>query len=160
VRDAGGTDDVDVVVRAATVADENQLLRLWALVTDPGDAGAEAWQPNARRWLARALRDEDSARFPLVEVDRAVVATAVATLDVGVPNPHCPRGRTVRLANVVTLPEHRGNGFATRLVDDVIAWARGIHADRIDLSASEQGQALYERRGFVLTTAPRMKLML
>lgn len=46
------------------------------------------------------------------------------------------------------------------LVLDVVAWARSIAADRVDLSATPAGQHLYEKLGFTLTSAPRMKLVL
>ncbi|MGZ5374781.1 MAG: GNAT family N-acetyltransferase, partial [Aeromicrobium sp.] len=89
-----------------------------------------------------------------------IVATAIGTLEIGVPNPHCLRGRTARLANVITLPGHRGQGYGTTLVEDVIAWARAIGADRLDLSATPDGQRAYEKLGFTMTSAPRMKLIL
>jgi GNAT superfamily N-acetyltransferase len=72
----------------------------------------------------------------------------------------CPRGRTVRLANVITVPQHRGCGYGTLLVADVIEWAKSINADRVDLSSTEEGRRLYDKAGFVLTSAPRMKLVL
>ena len=96
----------------------------------------------------------------MIEVDGDVVATAIGTLELGVPNPQCPRGRTVRLANVITAPEHRGRGYGTLLVGDVVEWARSIDADRVDLSATPAGQRIYEKAGFTLTKAPRMKLVL
>lgn len=148
-------------VRAATAADADRLLSLWALVHDEDDRARDAaWRPRAREWFVRVVDEPAAARFPVVEVDGAVVATAIGTLEVGVPNPHCPRGRTVRLANVFTVPEHRRRGFGALLVDDVVAWARSIEADRVDLSATPDGRRLYERVGFVLTSAPRMKLVL
>jgi GNAT superfamily N-acetyltransferase len=96
----------------------------------------------------------------VIEVYGELVATAIGTLETGVPNPQCVRGRTVRLANVITLPEHRGQGHGSALVLDVVAWARSIAADRLDLSATPAGQRIYERLGFTLTSAPRMKLVL
>lgn len=96
-----------------------------------------------------------------MEVGGVVVAAAVGTIEIGVPNPLCPRGRVVRLANVITLPTHRGRGHATDLVLDVIAWAEVVvGADRVDLSATPGGRRIYERLGFVVTSAPRMKLVL
>ena len=64
----------------------------------------------------------------------------------------------MRLANVITSPERRGKGYGTELVHDVIEWARSIDADRVDLSATPDGQRIYEKAGFVATKAPRMKL--
>jgi GNAT superfamily N-acetyltransferase len=148
-------------LRTATPADGPRLLGLWALVFDGEDAvAAMAWQEKAHAWFLRAVEDPSAAHFPVIEVDRVLVGTAIGTLETGVPNPYCPHGRVVRLANVVTVPEHRGQGHATRLVADVVAWARSIDADRVDLSATPDGQRVYEALGFELSRAPRMKLAL
>ena len=148
-------------IRTATAADAAQLLILWALMFDEDDTGpATTWKQHALEWFTRLVEDRTTARFPVVEVDGDVVATAIGTLELGVPNPQCLRGRTVRLANVITLPQHRGRGYGTLLVRDVIDWARSIDADRVDLSATPDGLRLYRRVGFTLTTAPRMKLVL
>ncbi|MBL7259999.1 GNAT family N-acetyltransferase [Paractinoplanes lichenicola] len=146
-------------LRVATKSDGDDLLELWALLFDERDAEAP-WRTHAAEWFARYVDDPDTARFPVIEDDGAIVATAVGTLELGVPNPQCVRGRTVRLANVITLPAHRGRGFGSALVLDVLEWARSIEADRVDLSATPEGQRLYERLGFAHTKAPRLKLVL
>lgn len=149
------------VLRAATIHDLGQLLRLWDLLFDEaGSGGHRPWRNHAQAWFERTVGDSRSAHLPVVETAGAVVATAIGTLEVGVPNPFCPRGRMVRLVNVFTLPEHRGKGHASALVHEVVEWARLVDADRVDLSATPQGQPVYARAGFVLTTAPRMKLVL
>jgi GNAT superfamily N-acetyltransferase len=147
-------------LRAATINDCAALLRLWTYLFDADSPEAEAWRAPAGEWFARFVDDSLTARFPLIEWNRQVVATAIGTLEIGVPNPHCIRGRTVRLSNVFTLPEHRGSGYGTSLVRDVIDWARSINADRVDLSTTPLGQSIYQKVGFSPTTAPRMKLIL
>jgi len=148
-------------LRVAIANDGPQLLRLWGLLFDQDEVAAdEPWRTHAQEWFARYVGDDGTARFPVVEAGGEIVATAVGTLELGVPNPMCPQGRTVRLANVITLPEHRGYGYGTSLVRDVIEWARSIDADRVDLSSTEEGQRLYDKAGFVLTSAQRMKLVL
>ena len=148
-------------LRTAQAEDGAQLLRLWALLFDEnGTTPEEPWKGHAREWFTRYVDDADQARFPVIEADGELVATAIGTLEIGVPNPQCVRGRTVRLANVITLPEHRGQGLGTMLVLDVVAWARSIAADRVDLSATPTGQRIYEKVGFTVTSAPRMKLVL
>lgn len=148
-------------VRAANVGDSIQLIRLWALLFDEGDkATEEPWRDHARDWFTQVVDDACSAWLPVIEVDGEIVATAIGTLELGVPNPLCIRGRTVRLANVISLPDHRGHGYGTTLVLDVIDWARSIAADRVDLSATPEGRRIYERVGFTMTSAPRMKLVL
>jgi GNAT superfamily N-acetyltransferase len=124
------------------------------LVFNEDDADpSTAWKKPAQEWFGRLVDDRLTACFPVIEVDGDVVATAIGTLELGVPNPQCPRGRTVRLANVITLPAYRGRGYGTLLVLHVIEWARSIEADRVDLSATPDGQRIYERAGFKRTTA-------
>ncbi|SEG95976.1 Ribosomal protein S18 acetylase RimI [Nonomuraea solani] len=148
-------------LRTATTHDGVELLNLWALLFDEDNAAREdPWRSHAAEWFGRSVDDPSSVRFPVIEVGDAIVATAIGTLELGVPNPQCAKGRTVRLANVITLPGHRGRGYGTRLVLDVLDWARSIDADRVDLSATPEGRRLYEKLGFTTTSAPRMKLAL
>lgn len=148
-------------LRTATIDDGPRLIQLWALLFDESTSTSEAvWRAQARTWFAQCVADSSTARFPVVDVDGQIVATAIGTLELGVPNPHGPQGRVVRLANVITHPTHRGSGFGTLVVDDVTQWARSIKADRVDLSATPEGQRIYTRAGFVPTSAPRMKLVL
>jgi GNAT superfamily N-acetyltransferase len=147
-------------LRAATIDDLAQLLPLWGLLFDEDTDSGQPWRDHARSWFREVVSTPEAACFPVIVVDDVVVATAIGTLELGVPNPHCPRGRTVRLANVVTLPEHRRHGYATLLVQHVVTWAGSVGADRVDLSATPDGRRIYEREGFVLTSAPRMKRIL
>jgi GNAT superfamily N-acetyltransferase len=152
---------IDGGLRYATQADIDALLYLWGLVFDEDlDSVVQPWRRYARTWFEGVVNDPESACFPVIEVEGTIVATAIGTLELGAPNPQCVRGRAVRLANVVTLPDHRSRGYGTRLVDSVIEWAISIQADRVDLSATPDGQRIYEKAGFVLTSAPRMKLVL
>jgi GNAT superfamily N-acetyltransferase len=147
-------------LRLATAEGGARLLRLWALLFDDEPTSEQPWTGHARDWFAPYFGDPLTARFPAIEVDGELVATAIGTLEIGVPTPQCLRGRTVRLANVITLPEHRGHGHGTTLVLDVVAWAWSIAADGVDPSATPAGQRVYERLGFAVTSAPRMKLVL
>ena len=137
------------------------MLSLWDLLFDDMDPlHATTWKEHARGWFASHVDDHSSTRLPVIDVQGSIVAAAIGTVELGVPNPQSPRGRAVRLANVITLPVHRGRGYATELIRDVIMWAKVVGADRIDLSATPDGQRIYEQLGFSLTSAPRMKLVL
>lgn len=50
-------------------------------------------------------------------------------------------------------------GDATR-ARVVVTWARDIGADRVDLSATPEGERVYELAGFRRASAPRLKLAL
>lgn len=156
------TQDFSGSLRPARIDDIRHLLPLWEMLFDADDSPAgAAWKAHAREWFRENVDDGAHARIPVIDVDGEVVATAVGTVEIGIPNPQCIRGRVVRLANVIVLPAHRGHGYGTELVRDVIAWAETVvGADRVDLSATPDGQRIYEKLGFVLTSAPRMKLVL
>ncbi|MCA1697065.1 MAG: GNAT family N-acetyltransferase [Actinobacteria bacterium] len=149
-------------LRPARGDDIQRLLALWELLFDEIDSPmTTAWKTHAREWFAGNVDSGATTRIPVVDIEGEVIAAAVGTVEIGVPNPQCPTGRGVRLANVITLPAHRGRGYATELVRDVIAWAEVIvGADRIDLSVTSDGQRIYQQLGFILTSAPRMKLVL
>ena len=123
-------------------------------------ASSLTWQKEALEWFARVVEDHGRTHLPVVEISGEIVASAVGILEIGVPNPHSPTGRAVRLMNVMTLPDHRGHRYATELVNSVILWGSNLKVDRIDLSATAEGQRLYERLGFTIASAPRMKRML
>lgn len=96
---------------------------------------------HAHDWLAQSLGNSDAAHLPVISIKGEIVATAIGTLELVVPNPHSPRGRTVRLANVITAPAHRRLGYGARLVHNMVDWAGSIDADRVDLSATPTGNA-------------------
>ncbi|HEX4728036.1 MAG TPA: GNAT family N-acetyltransferase [Jatrophihabitans sp.] len=148
-------------LRQARPDDAGQLLSLWQSLFDELPAAtATDWQEPAHEWFAQFVDEPRSARIPVIEVAGELVASAVGVLEQHVPNPMSPTGRAVRLVNVITLPDHRGHGYATELISDVIDWSRRIATDRIDLSATAQGQRIYQRLGFLPTSALRMKLVI
>lgn len=53
------------------------------------------------------------------------------------------------IINVYTMPEWRGNGVATALVEHIIEYVKSTPAKRISLHASEMARSVYERLGFV-----------
>jgi GNAT superfamily N-acetyltransferase len=126
--------------RDALARDVDQLLPLCGMLFNETPEAVASWRGAARAGPARLYSIERSHVF-VVEVEGSIVACAVGTLELNVPNPQCPRGRAVRLANVITLPVHRGRGFGTALVDFVLDWARSIQADRVGLSATPEGSA-------------------
>jgi hypothetical protein len=106
-------------LRRARLDDAEQLLTLWHLLFDEMDPPhATAWKEHARDWYTSHVDDGTSVRLPVIDVQGSIVATAIGTVELGVPNPQCPRGRAVRLANVIALPAHRGRVYARELIRD------------------------------------------
>jgi GNAT superfamily N-acetyltransferase len=65
------------------------------------------------------------------------------------PRINAPRALDGRIRSVYVDPGYRRRGVATRLLEAAIAEALREHVDRLTLSASTYGLALYERVGFV-----------
>ena len=88
-------------LRTAKAEDDARLLRLWAFLFDEGGTTSEEpLKSHARERFTRHVDDTRNARFPAIEVDGEHIATAVGTLEIGVPSPqvrpegHCaPRER-------------------------------------------------------------------
>ena len=66
-------------------------------------------------------------------------------------------GREAIIQNVFTEPDWRRRGLAALLIKGIIDWTRGDGIDSVVLHASDEGRALYERLGFVLTTEMRFR---
>ncbi|MFJ4997166.1 GNAT family N-acetyltransferase [Microbacterium sp. NPDC088619] len=81
-------------------------------------------------------------------VDGAMIGAAWIALLPRVPSP----GASVRLSadiqSVFVLPEHRGSGVGTALVDAATAHANSAGASRITVHSSERAVPVYRRLGF------------
>lgn len=60
-------------------------------------------------------------------------------------------GLEAYIMNMYTLPEWRGQGIATALMQEIIKYVQQTSAKRIWLHTTKDGQPVYERNGFVLT---------
>ena len=61
------------------------------------------------------------------------------------------------VVNVYVEPEWRRRGFARRLMQTLMHWARERGIERVVLHASRDGRALYEELGFVQTNEMRLE---
>jgi GNAT superfamily N-acetyltransferase len=99
---------------------------------------AAGWNQTAEDWL-RLLELEPEGCFG-IDADGRVAASATVIA----------YGRELAwIGMVLTLPEYRGRGFATRLMERCLEFCqqRGIATVRLD--ATEQGRPVYARLGFV-----------
>ena len=140
-------------IEAATVADIPQLvdLRIGYLTADYGQLSDDQIDdltfevPNYLLYhLGRTLhvfvaRDEASD---------VIAACAWLLLVEKPPSPRFPHGHTGVLFNVYTVPEHRRQGLARRVMDLLITDATARALDVLELHATEDGYPLYRSLGF------------
>ena len=67
-------------------------------------------------------------------------------------------GKLGYLLNFYTIPEARGNGIATRLLNELIGEARSLGLRYVHLHASKDGEPIYRKAGFVEPKMPELVL--
>lgn len=77
-----------------------------------------------------------------------IVSTAFLVIVEKPANLAWPTGKTGTILNVLTYPEYRNKGYATKALNLLIDVAKKHDASFIDLSASELGRPLYKKLGF------------
>lgn len=150
-------------IRKATIEDMDILikLRLDYLSADMGSL-APADEAAIRSQLATYYTKHINNDFiaVLAELNGIVVSTAFLVISEKPANPTFITGKTGTILNVLTYPEYRRMGIATKLVYRIIDEAKQQGVSSIDLSATEDGKPLYEKLGFIESKYPYMKLRL
>ncbi len=96
------------------------------------------WNQTAWDWL-RLLELEPEGCFGIAADGRIVASATGITY-----------GRELAwIGMVLTLPEYRGRGFATRLMERCLDYCQQRGIDTVRLDATEQGRPVYAKLGFV-----------
>lgn len=69
------------------------------------------------------------------------------------------RGNVPYILSMYTEPQYRGCGVASRLVREMVRWARSRRYGRVLLHASRFGRPVYERLGFEASSEMRLELI-
>lgn len=158
-----------MLVRPATVSDVDVIAHhRVAMFIDMGRTTARVAEPLrslSRDYLLEAIPRGEYVGWlasPPETPERIVSGTGVQIRRV-LPFPFtredgsvgAARGRQAIVINVYTEPEFRRRGFARRLMQEVIDWARRSGMESLVLHAAKDGVALYEELGFRHTTEMR-----
>ena len=127
----------------------------------------ESFRTKALDCLSQALASGDYVGWLVSETcaPEKIIAGAGVSMRVVPPYPYrhddgeitIADGRQGLIVNVFTEPEWRRRGIAKLLMRQIIAWSREQHLADLVLHASDDGRALYEQLGFVLTNEMRLK---
>lgn len=116
-------------LRLATKADLADLMRL---------STAVGWNQVEADWL-RLLELEPEGCFGIEDDGRVAASATVITY-----------GRELAwIGMVLTLPDCRGRGFATRLMERCLDYCDGRQVRTVKLDATDLGRPVYEKFGFV-----------
>jgi GNAT superfamily N-acetyltransferase len=111
----------------------------------------------ARPWLARALADGSYRHWLATDSSGVVAGGGGVLLSPWPANPHDPCTERAVILNVYTEIEFRRRGIAQRVMQTILAWIRAYGLQSVNLHASEEGRALYEKLGFVQTNEMRLR---
>jgi GNAT superfamily N-acetyltransferase len=145
-------------IRPATTDDIPHIVAHRAgMFRDMGTAAAFPGMATAfARWLATTLPSGDYHGWLAITPSGEVVAGAGLIVFAWPPGPITMDGRCACVFNVYTLPSHRRQGLARRLIDAIHDWSRAQGIERIILNASRDGHPIYKAMGYVDVEQPMM----
>lgn len=111
----------------------------------------------ARPWVARALADGSYRHWVAVDASERVAGGGGVLLSPWPANPHDPCTERAVILNVYTEIEFRRRGIAQRVMQTILAWIKIYGLQSVNLHASEEGRALYEKLGFIQTNEMRLR---
>ena len=146
-------------IRLASQQDLPDLARLLWWHAAPTEQAAESvesfgvglagwWADHHDSHVAFVARRADAGAGPGAVRGADVVGMAWLALLPRVPRPGTTDRRSADVQSVFVLPEHRGRGIGSALVQAAVEHAARRGAGRVTVSSSVQAVPLYERLGF------------
>ena len=111
----------------------------------------------ARPWLARALADGSYRHWLAIDSGERVAGGGGVLLCPWPWNPFDPCTERAVILNVYTEIEFRRRGAARLVMETILAWIKAYGLRSVNLHASAEGRALYEKLGFAATNEMRLR---
>ena len=142
-----------VTARQATVEDAEELTRLReVMISSLAPITDHAWRELCVEAFRDALADPDGPLQAFVtdapDEPGVLAASSVGVIQQRLPGPSNPSGMTGYILSVATDERYRRQGHARAVVTATIDWMRDCGVPRVDLHASDDGEALYRDLGF------------
>ncbi len=139
-------------IRRATIEDTDQLVQLRLLLfEETGElvqSDASTFAEAIHAFLIKSLPQESFLAW-IAESDHRIVASSGLVPFERLPVPENLLGKEGYILNMYTLPEWRGQGLATALLQEIISFAKETGIRRLWLHATEVGRPVYEKIGFI-----------
>jgi GNAT superfamily N-acetyltransferase len=129
------------------------------MFTEMGEVGDYAtMRTKFAEWLDRTIPAEIYRAWVACDDTGAVVAGCGLILIDRAPNPSNLTTHSAYVYNVFVEPEHRKQGLARRLMEEIHSWCREAQIGIVSLHASEFGEHLYETLGYKRSNEMRLRL--
>jgi GNAT superfamily N-acetyltransferase len=134
-------------IRQATIDDIDELTELRQRFLTEIGYGSDAVPNAVRSYLDKALPTGDFVAF-VAESAGHIIATSGVQIFQKPPHARNLSGKEGFVLNMFTLPEWRGRGIATALMQRIVGFVRDRGATCIRLHTSESGVGIYTKLGF------------
>ena len=141
--------------KKATIADIDELVRTRMIVLRAAnklsdDEDMSTVEKESCEYYKRALETGEHIAYLVYDDGTFIGAGGVSFYQV-MPTYHNPTGKKAYIMNMYTAPEYRRQGIAYRTLDLLVKDVREQGVSQIALEATEMGQPLYQKYGFVKT---------
>lgn len=155
--------NAEYVIRTATIEEVKALIELRVAMFE-----AMGYDESDLQRSVGAMRDYFEQHLPtgafrvwVAEDEGTPIASIGLVIHSIPPSPHNTVGKEAYLMNLVTLPKHRRQGIAKRLLRHVLNVVQSEGIPKVSMHASAEGRRLYEELGFkVSDDLPEMRLTL
>lgn len=139
--------------KKATIEDIDELVRTRIIVLRAAnklsnDVDMSVVEMESYAYYKRALESGNCIAYLVYDDGIFVGAGGVSFYQV-MPTYHNPTGEKAYIMNMYTAPEYRRQGIAFHTLDLLVKDAKAQGVSQIALEATDMGQPLYEKYGFV-----------
>ena len=147
-----GVGDIEILV-------EYRVRFLNEFFNHPEDEEAETIRKELEEYFSKLIPSEDFIAL-LAEYNGEVIGVGGMAVWQILPTYGFKSGRAGCILNMYTIPEARGKGVCTRLLDELIKEAKSLGIRYLHLRASDDGINIYRKTGFVEPECVEMELKL
>ena len=143
--------NTEIQIRVAIESDAPLLARFrYELRSSSAEMieGEEQFIERCTLWMCERLRSDSCWRCWIAESDEVPCGNVWAQLVEKIPNPAVEGEGFLYVTNFYVREQYRGKGIGTRLLSEVLAWAKTKNAHTAILWPRERGKSLYVRHGF------------
>jgi GNAT superfamily N-acetyltransferase len=141
-----------ITIRQATTDDIPDLVRLRRVMCEgmgwDDPVKLDEMEQTASAYFVEAIPTGDFRGWLAITPAGEAVGTGGVIIDQHIPIPANPSGKVGYILNVATIPSHRRQGIARRVLQTMLAWLGEQGIRRATLHTSDVGRSLYESLGF------------
>ncbi|HZD60431.1 MAG TPA: GNAT family N-acetyltransferase, partial [Anaerolineae bacterium] len=112
------------------------------------DEETELLSKEIKEYLLQAIPSNTFIAW-IAELEGKLAGTSGMAIWQVLPKYSAPSGKIGYILNMYTLPEMRGKGIGTRLLNELIGEAKSMGLDYLNLHASKEGMKMYRKAGFI-----------